>query len=122
MSSPEMSHPDSAPKRVYNAVPKDPRYKYVSLAYVLANYTPGDEWSWEQEEADLHSMECSCTPDCEIPGHYQKMLETHIARTGKIDPGICLGDDGRVWDGHHRIVAAKRLGLSGIWVEDYDED
>jgi hypothetical protein len=83
----------------------------------MENYTPGDEWSWEEEEADLHETPCLCVPDCPIPGHYQKRLEEYIDSIGYIPFPVCLGSDGRVWDGHHRIVAAYRLGIDVIPVE-----
>ena len=31
--------------------------------------------------------------------------------------GVCLGDDGFVWDGHHRIIAAKHLGIPVVPLE-----
>ena len=89
----------------------------MHLSTVMSLWTPGDEWSWEEEEKDLHSHECVCTPDCPIPGHYQKKLEEYIDKIGYIPYPVCLGNDGRVWDGHHRIVAAKRLGIGIIPVE-----
>lgn len=51
------------------------------------------------------------------PGCYQRSLERWLAEQGRIEQPVCLGPDGRVWDGHHRIVAARRLGLTEIPVE-----
>lgn len=34
---------------------------------------------------------------------------------------ILLGDDGRVWDGHHRVCAAMYIGESSVPVEWIDE-
>lgn len=54
-------------------------------------------------------------------GHYQRMLEEHIRGHG-ITGGICLGTDGRVWDGNHRVVAARRLDIEFIPVEEEDDE
>jgi ParB-like chromosome segregation protein Spo0J len=36
-----------------------------------------------------------------------------IEKTGIREP-ILLGNDGRVWDGHHRITAAHQLGIEEV--------
>lgn len=84
------------------------------LADLVRDYTPGDEWSWDEEERDILSHVCVC---CGQPGHYQLALEDHLRAAGQIDQGVCLGSDGRIWDGHHRIVAARRLGFAHIPIE-----
>lgn len=104
----------------------------VSLSWILAHYRPGsqgDDWTWEDEERALLSMPCRCTafidgegmsaegPACPIAGHYQLTLEQHLRAQGRIDQPILLGSDGRIWDGHHRITAARRLGFDAIPVE-----
>lgn len=89
----------------------------VSLESVVAGWRPGSfdpPWSWDDEEEHLHALECMC---CGRPGHYQQELEAHIAVHG-LSQGVYLGPDGRVWDGHHRIVAARRLGLDRIPLEE----
>jgi hypothetical protein len=88
----------------------------VSLAAVLAAFTPGDQWSWDQEEADILSHPCVCV--CGMPGCYQRRLEAFLAGVGRVEQGVYLGPDGRVWDGHHRIVAARRLGFADVPLED----
>jgi hypothetical protein len=104
--------------------------RVVRLDWLLANYRPGSrgsDWTWQDEEADLHSMPCLCLSRpsegrwtvCPMFGHYQRRLEAHIAQQGRIDQPICLGSDGRVWDGHHRITAARRLGIETIPVEAF---
>jgi hypothetical protein len=106
---------------------------YYPLSWVLDEFVPGshDGFTWEDEEKDLLSAPCVCNaqPDehgvynftpsmysCGTPGHYQLMLEEHIKNNG-IPSAVLLGKDGRVWDGHHRITAARRLGFEYIPVE-----
>lgn len=43
-------------------------------------------------------------------------LATSIQAEGIREP-VLLGNDGRVWDGHHRIVVAMRLGIESVPVE-----
>lgn len=105
----------------------------MKLSDLLAAYRPGSQdppWSWGDEAHDLHFVHpCPTTharewgvdiepcPDPE-PGCYQRRLEEYLAEVGAITQPVCLGSDGRVWDGHHRIVAAMRLGFDDIPVED----
>ena len=88
----------------------------IPLAELLANFAPGSRpqpWTWDDEETELLADVCAC---CGQPGHYQLRLEAYLAEHG-LDQGVCLGTDGRVWDGHHRIVAARRLGIDAIPLE-----
>lgn len=90
------------------------------LADVLANYRPGSfdpPWSWDDEERTIRERICLC---CGRPGHYQEQLEAFLAEHG-LDQGVCLGTDGRVWDGHHRIIAARRLGIEVIPLESAED-
>lgn len=94
----------------------EPSAETIPLAKLLAEYQPGSyppPWTWDDEERDLLARVCLC---CGEAGHYQHQLEAHMREHG-LDQGVCLGDDGRVWDGHHRIVAAKRLGIETIPLE-----
>jgi hypothetical protein len=87
------------------------------LEDVLTNYLPGHrgaEWSWEDEEQDILIRVCLC---CGRRGHYQEQLEAFIEKQGLKGMGVCLGEDGFVWDGHHRIIAAKHLGISVVPLE-----
>jgi ParB-like chromosome segregation protein Spo0J len=43
-------------------------------------------------------------------------LITDIAANGVKEP-LLLGDDGRVWDGHHRLFVARCLGIETLLVE-----
>jgi len=60
-------------------------------------------WSWDEECARLLSPEDHAAPRT-------VQLAADIGRTGIREP-VLLGTDGRVWDGHHRIVLARYLHL-----------
>ena len=91
------------------------------LSELLRNYLPGhhrEDWTWEDEEQDISIRECLCCGRC---GHYQEQLEAYIDEHGLEDMGICLGEAGFVWDGHHRIIAALHLGISTIPLESRED-
>lgn len=91
---------------------------WISLADLVRDYLPGSHpqpWTWSDEAAELDAAVCGC---CQRPGHYQRNLEAQLRQQGKVEQGVALGGDGRIWDGHHRIVAAMRLGLDGVPVEN----
>lgn len=64
------------------------------------------DWSWEEEHDDIEER---------TPGKLD-LLAQDIRWNGIKEP-IILGDDGRVWDGHHRILAATIVGLGAVPVE-----
>jgi len=87
----------------------------ISLIELLAKFVPTSypqPWSWEDEEREILTRPCLC---CGRPGHYQQQLEAHLREFGLSD-GICIEGD-RVTDGHHRIVAARRLSITEIPIE-----
>lgn len=78
----------------------------MDLDYLMRHYTPGDGHSWSDEIdwlTDNHLLRLYC-------------LSRNIKKHGIREP-ILLGDDGRVWDGHHRIAAAYQLGLQEVPVQ-----
>lgn len=80
--------------------------EYMNLKRLMKNYRPGSydpPWGWRDEASDL------------LP-RLESALIKDIAKNGILTP-VLLGDDGRVWDGHHRIVIALSLGLSSVPVE-----
>lgn len=82
----------------------------VRLDHLLGVYAVGSgDWSWQDEHDNLIDQ----------PGT-QKLL-ARIRDEGIREP-ILLGTDGRVWDGHHRIVIAMHLGLDSVPVEFAGED
>lgn len=78
----------------------------MRLADLLRDYTPGDAWDWKTEMGKLQIW---------FP-HKLNNIRTGIKHNGILEP-ILLGDDGRVWDGHHRITAAHQLGIKHVPVE-----
>lgn len=88
----------------------------IALAELLATVPPGHRplpWSWEDEERDIRSRLCLC---CGEPGHHQETVEAHVADHG-LTEGVCIGDDGRLHDGHHRVIAASALGIELVPLE-----
>lgn len=77
----------------------------MRLDHLLAVFRVGSgDWSWQEEYDDLYTQP------------WQTMLTEQIATEGIREP-VLLGSDGRIWDGHHRICAAMRLGLDVVPVE-----
>lgn len=89
----------------------------MPLEELLANYLPGHRdvaWTWEDEERDITMRVCLC---CGRRGHYQQQLEAYVEERGLEAMGVCLGGAGYLWDGHHRVIAAKHLGISDVPLE-----
>lgn len=77
----------------------------VRLDHLLGTYRVGSgDWPWCEEYDNLIDQ-----PDT------QKLLAR--IRTEGIREPVLLGTDGRIWDGHHRIVIAMHLGLDSVPVE-----
>lgn len=92
----------------------------MALAELLASTPPGHRegsWTWEDEERDIAIRLCLC---CGQVGHYQETVETRIAEQG-LTEGVCIGEDGRLHDGHHRVIAALHLGIERVPLETKDE-
>lgn len=88
----------------------------MPLAEILGAWVPSSmpqPWSWDDEERAIFERVCLC---CGQIGHYQRQLEAFLAEHG-LTTAVCLGEDGRVRDGHHRIVAARRLGIETVPLE-----
>lgn len=101
-----------------------------SVQWVMDNFHPGSQpqpWTWDDEERDILARTCCCrshmcsAPSVGAEGHYQLQLEEDMFTSGAIPVGILLGDDGRVWDGHHRLIAARRLGMDTVFCEMANE-
>lgn len=77
----------------------------LSLDDILNNYRPGShDWDWHREFTDLVTRDFQAIHE----------LSLSIKEHGIQNP-LLLGDDKRVWDGHHRICAAI---LAGIYLMD----
>lgn len=70
---------------------------------LLSNFKDGNETGWSAEFEWLWRFQSA---------HLFKLVRD-IAVNGIQNP-VLLGNDGRVWDGHHRIAAAVALGLEDI--------
>lgn len=73
---------------------------------ILEHYAPGDENSWADEFTYLLTFY----------GEEMGYLAGDINENGIKEP-ILLGDDGRVWDGHHRLLVARLLGIEEVDIE-----
>lgn len=78
----------------------------VPLEALLKVVRDGDEVGWDVELGELW----------EARTDYLDILATSIQETG-IQTPILIGSDGRVWDGHHRLAVAQKLGLSEVPIE-----
>lgn len=78
----------------------------MRLQDILNDYSPGDKWFWEDEFAYLRDK------------HATRLyhLAVQIVRLGIQQP-VLLGDDGRVWDGHHRLCIAYDFDIYDVPVE-----
>lgn len=78
----------------------------MSLDTLLQSYKDGDEHGWAEEFRYLMSEH----------GERIRSLTAAIQAEGIREP-ILLGNDGRVWDGHHRLCVASRLGIHTVPVQ-----
>jgi ParB-like chromosome segregation protein Spo0J len=77
------------------------------LARILREITVGSgDWTWDEEWADLDARH----PD-ELAA-----LEADITANGITTP-VLIGNDGRLWDGHHRLRIAAKHGIGYVPVE-----
>lgn len=66
---------------------------------IMDKWRPGSyDWSWDEEEDELDAR-----------GELD-ILANQVQVCGFTEP-VLLGDDGRVWDGHHRILVGRMLAL-----------
>lgn len=73
------------------------------LADLLRDFRDGEEHGWQTEFDWLDTHHA----------HRLDSLMTSVQQVGILTP-ILLGNDGRVWDGHHRIAVAHRLGIETV--------
>jgi hypothetical protein len=75
--------------------------EWLPPEFIFTTYRNGDGNGWDEEFEWIGTC------------HYPRKLIADIAVNGIREP-ILLGDDGRVWDGHHRLYAAMVLGLEEV--------
>ena len=80
--------------------------EFMRVEELLATVKDGDEHGWETEFRILR----------ETHGHRNRELASSILRTGIREP-LLIGDDGRLWDGHHRLYAAYWMGYTHVPVK-----
>jgi len=79
------------------------------LTRVLTDVRCGSQdWTWDEEWADLDQRHAETG--------YLITLEQQIRENGITMP-VLIGSDGRLWDGHHRLRIAVRLGIGYVPVE-----
>ena len=81
------------------------------LGQILAFWRPGshdDGWTWEDEYGALVGL-----PETERVRNRLRQL----GPSADCAAPVLLGPDGRVWDGHHRIVIAIQDGTPSLMVE-----
>lgn len=73
----------------------------VNPRAVMAAYEDGDGCGWPEEFASLLASD----------GEHLSALLLDVQENGFREP-ILLGNDGRLWDGHHRLLVALLLGVN----------
>ena len=77
----------------------------MSLAVLMQTYRPGSaDWSWKEEFADLRARD----------GEVLAWLRREMSGGKWVGEGVLLGDDGRVWDGHHRLLVSTEQGRAMV--------
>lgn len=84
----------------------------MGLDDIIARWRPGsqgDDWSW------AHEWACMMV-DPKTSAIWEMVEREGIGFADAFHP-ILLGNDGRVWDGHHRICIALQRGIESVMVE-----
>lgn len=80
------------------------------LAHIVTFWRPGShDWTWADEYADLVSDPVTSRIRARVDAEGISFVD-HTAP-------VLLGNDGRVWDGHHRICIALEYGIDSLMVE-----
>ena len=75
----------------------------ITLTELMREHPDGNEAGWGVEFEWLRRNDADAI---------HRLLRL-IKRDGITEP-VLIGDDGRVWDGHHRIYVASLLGIRDI--------
>lgn len=82
----------------------------IPVSQIIVFWRPGlHEWSWREQYADVLTH-------TQTPAIVYRVKSEGIGFIDHIAP-VLLGNDGRVWDGHHRICIAIRQGIPTLKVE-----
>lgn len=84
----------------------------------IADVRPAIAATWDEVDVIDSSHLCLC---CGQPGHYLDQLQEFVAVNGVDSLAIVVNDDGTIGDGHHRVVVARRLGITHLPVETGEE-
>lgn len=83
-----------------------------SVAEIVTFWRPGSKdgrWTWADEYAELMSQSYT-------QGVIDRVDAEGIGFFDRLAP-VLLGNDGRVWDGHHRICIAIKRGVHSLMCE-----
>lgn len=76
----------------------------LTVDYILDNFTPGEETNtWAEEFRWI----------IDFDNNHTGALLIDIEKHG-IKVPVLLGTDGRVWNGHHRLLVARVLGMDEV--------
>lgn len=87
--------------------------KRILIADLISKVSPGsqgDEWTWSQEARWCWDNEFDV----------MVKLVSSLLDEGQREP-VMVGDDGRLWDGHHRLVGLIAIGETYVDAEVYNE-
>jgi hypothetical protein len=82
-------------------------FNQMETLSLMATWRPGscpEPWDWDDEIRDLTTRD----------EDHMRAFTAEVAKAGAVLVPVKLGHDGRVWDGHHRIVVASMLSLPSI--------
>ena len=91
-----------------------PNLVELPLSAVIARWRPGsDDWTWLDEFEDLRKNPERNAATAAIRN---RVTTEGIGFADDYAP-VLLGNDGRVWDGHHRICVAVEMGIASLYAE-----
>lgn len=85
----------------------------IPVTELMEGWRPGsqgDDWTWSYEY-----VYCWMSDGPRTTSIIERVKNEGIG-FDDIENPITLGDDGRVWDGHHRILIARYLGIETVKV------
>lgn len=88
----------------------------LTVAHAMMHWRPGSgEWGWLAEETDLRIREYP-----QLMNLVQSIREHGLHETTEDELPIILGSDGRVWSGHHRLIAARIVDPDMLLPDDIE--